>query len=288
MASILGRTRIRAVVFAAAMFAVPACGGRIPAPAPSDPLVVSKQEPPPEAQRIADVQAVDGSGCGIFGTAGSYEGALSKLRARARALGADFVQLTSVKEPIHDRQCAHKAFKVAGVAYRVRPPATAAPRAHASGAPVVPAVPAAQAEAQPRTANGSGLRLGATGCTFRASNSLQPASLTLSARLIAPAFALWIDESSAGATPNAFVLRYERASRRLEVVREPSGTVISVAAEPIEIDDAPHDLRLVRSAEEISVFLDSKRVLVTLARASTSESSFRLEPDQFEILRVSP
>jgi len=268
----------------ASSFAIAACAGKVPPPAAIDALVVSKEEPPADAVKIADIQAKDGSGCGITGTGGSYEGALRKLRLRAKSLGADFVQLTSVKEPYHDHQCAHRAFEVAGVAYRVSPPEAAAPPETA--APCAPAP--APALAVPTAGEGPAFRVGASGFALRAPNAPTAASLTFAARLTAPAFAIWIDEAATEPGRSGFALRYDRAARRLEVVSYPAATAVSVAAEPVEVDQSIHVWRLARSAEQIEVFLDGKPLLVTLARAQAPESSFRLEPDQFEIRRISP
>jgi hypothetical protein len=276
-----GRTLAVIVLVAAA-----ACGGHLPPPAAIDSLIVSKEEPPSDAVHIAGVQAVDGSGCGITGTGGSYEGALRKLRIRAQALGADFIHLPSVKEPYHDRQCAHREFSVAGVAYRVRASEPAAPAAQPSSVSLV--APARSAETKPEVQLGPALRVGREGCTLHAPNAPQPASLTVTARLTAPAFAISIDQSQTDAAPNGFVLRYDRASRRLELERSPAGSVLSIAAEPLDVDAAPHTWRIVRSSDEINVFFDAKRVLVVLVPAPAPESTFRIEPDQLEILRLSP
>ena len=64
------------------------------------------------------MKAVDGNGCGLLGTLGTYDGAAALLSQRARALGADYVQVTSVKEPVATRECVEKTYTLSGVAYR--------------------------------------------------------------------------------------------------------------------------------------------------------------------------
>jgi hypothetical protein len=266
----------------AVILALSACAGQVPAPAAIDALVVTKDEPPADAVKVADVQAQDGSGCGITGTGGSYEGALRKLRLRAKALGADFVQLTTVKEPYHDHQCAHREFTLTGVAYRVGSP-------DAAPGPAASAAPTASAAAPPTIEEaGPAFRIGNAGFTLRAPNAPTPASLTLAARLTGARLAIWIDESEGAAGASGFAVRYERDAQKLEVWKYPEATPISVAAEPVTLDPRVHVWRVTRSAEQIEVFLDGKRLLVTLVKAATPESSFRLEPEQLEVRRISP
>src|SRR5688500_4833192 len=89
-----------------------------------DPSRVEKDAPPAGATLLDTLTAVDGKGGGISGTRGSYEGAIKKLRARAKAAGADYVQITSVKEPYAEHQCTRAVYTVVGSAYRL----AAAPR----------------------------------------------------------------------------------------------------------------------------------------------------------------
>lgn len=265
------------------VFSLSACAGQVPAPAAIDALVVSKDEPPADAVKVADIQAQDGSGCGITGTGGSYEGAVRKLRVKAQSVGADFVQLTNVKEPYHDHQCAHREFVVTGVAYRVGSPDAPKLAAAASAAPVASAAPP-----QPVEEAGPAFQIGNVGFTLRAPNAPVPASFTLAARLTGPRLAIWVDESEDAPGPSGYAVRYERGAQKLEVWSYPNATPISVAAEPVELDQRVHVWRVTRSAEQIDVFLDGKRLLVTLVKAAAPESRFRLEPDQLEVRRISP
>jgi hypothetical protein len=276
----------KALLAIAAICAASACAGQVPAPAAIDGLVVTRDEPPPDALQIANIEAQDGSGCGITGTGGSYEAALRKLRLKAESLGADFVQLTEVKEPYHDHQCAHREFVLQGVAYRVGSapaPVSSANAASSARVPVASAVvPPASEE------GGSAFRIGDAGFQLRAANAPVPASLTLAARLTGPRFAIWIDESQGVPGASGYAVRYEREAKKLEVWSYPAATPISVAAEAVELDQRVHVWRVTRSPEQIEVFLDGKRLLVTLVKAAAPESSFRLEPDQLELRRLSP
>src|SRR5688500_5566529 len=110
-----------------------------------DPIRVEKEAPPAGATLLETLTAVDGKGCGISGTRGSYEGAIKKLRARAKAAGADYVQITSVKEPYAERQCTRAVYTVVGSAYRI---AAAPDRPVAVESSPRPAVPTSETSAR--------------------------------------------------------------------------------------------------------------------------------------------
>jgi hypothetical protein len=101
------------------------CAAFAPKPKSADPIRVEKDAPPSGARALGELSAVDGKGCGLFGTLGSYDGAVAKLRARANALGADYVQITQVKEPQPNHECVEKEYAITGLAYRVAPAAEA-------------------------------------------------------------------------------------------------------------------------------------------------------------------
>ncbi|HEX5100882.1 MAG TPA: hypothetical protein VFV94_15330 [Polyangiaceae bacterium] len=118
---------------AALCFSLAACSTSTPEPQAPETIRVDKGPPPTGARKLRELKAVDGHGCGIFGTLGTYAGAVAKLREQARALGADYVTVTDVKEPAATRECVEKAFTVTGVAYVVgtetgRLPAAAMPQ----------------------------------------------------------------------------------------------------------------------------------------------------------------
>ena len=97
------------------------CATATPAPAtgPGATIRVDKSPPAPGAQPLGTLRAVDGKGCGLFGTLGTYDGALAKLREQAQKVGADYVQLTSVAEPRPNHQCVEKEYTLTGVAFRL-------------------------------------------------------------------------------------------------------------------------------------------------------------------------
>ncbi len=96
-----------------------ACSGSTPAAKTVDGVVIDRGPPPAGARSLGQVKAVDGNGCGLLGTLGTYDGAATLLSQRARALGADYVQITSVKEPVATRECVEKSYTLTGIAYRV-------------------------------------------------------------------------------------------------------------------------------------------------------------------------
>ncbi len=244
-----------------------------------DALTITKDPPPAGATPIRSLKAVDGEGCGIFGTLGTAAGAQEKLRAQAKAAGADYVQITSVKEPYADRDCAHKEYTIVGTAFRVHaePPA-ASP---SSSAGVVPSSALVAAAPQPQ----NGLLLSQSGCGFR--SPLPSGSLRFSARLVSgPGFEAWIDEAKVEGAASGLKLHYDRASRRLELVRYPGETRVSVAQEPFDLDGAWHEWWVVRVADRVSVLLDNKPVLVHVTALTGTEVGFRLEGPQLEIRRL--
>jgi len=96
------------------------CSGSMPPAQTVNGVRIDHAAPPPSARALGAVEAVDGHGCGLLGTLGTYDGAAALLSQRARALGADFVQVTSVKEPVATHECVEKTYALKGVAYRVQ------------------------------------------------------------------------------------------------------------------------------------------------------------------------
>jgi hypothetical protein len=234
-----------------------------------DPIRVEKDAPPAGATLLQTLTAVDGQGCGISGTRGTYEGAIEKLRARAKAAGADYVQITSVKEPYAEHQCTRAVYTVVGSAYRV---AAEPPR------PVI--VNSSPLAAAPSAAPG---------------RSVLPQSLSFSARVTdAGGFTVGFDAPTHAAasttvhspSPTGFELKYDRAARRLLLQRQPGATAVSVAPEPFELDAAFHEWQVVRGAEQISISVDQKPVLTYVAPA-THPPNFRLFADGLELRSLS-
>ncbi len=60
-----------------------------------------------------------GTGCGLFGSQGNFEGAYALLRNEGLRVDADYVQIMTAVEPYSDGQCAHNEYKLTGVAYKL-------------------------------------------------------------------------------------------------------------------------------------------------------------------------
>jgi hypothetical protein len=249
------------------------CSVSSPPPHHPGELRINKASPPAGAQPLGPLRAVDGSGCGMFGTPGTYAGALAKLRARAEALGADYIELTLVKEPYVDHQCKHREYLLEGKAYRVHTRPQAAPTANA--API-----AANLSAPALAPTASGMLLGASGCAFRSTPSPTSRALAFSARATKN-FRVWIDVLDRDAP--AFELVYDRSARRLALLRHPGEALLSVAHEPFELDDTWHAWRVLRTTEQLVVTLDGRQVLIYVAPAPTGEAGFRIDGDGLEV-----
>jgi hypothetical protein len=98
--------------------------------APAPPVGVSaaaaevrtgKADPGEGYQELGAVTATHGGGCGMFGHAGSYEGATALIKQKAALLGADYVQIYQIVEPHPEMGCGmFKGFTIRGTAYRQR------------------------------------------------------------------------------------------------------------------------------------------------------------------------
>jgi hypothetical protein len=267
---------------------LPACATSASPAKSVDPIQIETRPPPAGAKLLGSFTVVDGEGCGILATRGSYARALLRLRSKARSVGADYVQLTEVEEPYYDHQCLHQEYRLTGTAYRLHAPAPP-PRSAAAQAPKVeagPSVREAVAQAPSAELAADGLLLGARGCSVRSPAGASERSLTFSARLAAGSgFGVWLDEPEPQGDPKGLELRYDGAARRLVIHRHPDKAVVSVAAEPLELDTAWHDWRVVRAADRISVWLDDRPLLVYVTPAA-GEAGFRLEGAELEIRRL--
>ena len=235
----------------------------------ADPIRVEKEEPPAGATLLQTLTAVDGQGCGITGTRGSYEGAIRKLRAQAKAAGANYVQITSVKEPYAEHQCTRAVFTVVGSAYRV----AAEPHRPVVASSPLPAAPTSAAPARlvlPQSLSFSARLSGGSGFTV-AFDAPSPTAPSTAAQRPPPA---------------GFELKYDRAARRLVLLRQPGAAAVSVAPEPFELDTNWHDWQVVRGAEQISISIDQKPVLTYVAPA-THPANFRLLADSLELRNLS-
>lgn len=104
------------------------------APDRSDEIEAQKADAPPGSHAIANVEAIDGGGCGMLGVIGNYAGALRAVKNKAIDMGANYVKIVEVIEPHNVAGCYDKAFTIRGVAYAM-PPGAVAPTADGGVAP---------------------------------------------------------------------------------------------------------------------------------------------------------
>lgn len=258
------------------------CAKSIPEAESAHAIRVERAAPPAGARMLRELKAVDGHGCGIFGTLGTYEGAVALLREQARAIGSDYVRITDVKEPAATHECVEKAYTLTGVAYVVRAaPAPVAPATSGSATPVATA-PRAVAPLPSR-----GLPLGKAGCAF---GSLAPGSarlLSFSARVPRGSrFGAWVDRVDSTPAPAGVALDYDPAARRIALVRRPGNVAVTVGPEPFELDDGWHEWRILRAADRISVWLDDRLLLLYAAPAPSATAELLLEGDGVELRQV--
>jgi hypothetical protein len=98
-----------------------ACGGASVAPVipQAETVKVGKDRPAPGSKELGPVDVEHGSGCGILGDRGSYEGAVALARNRAANLGADYVELVKVTGPHMDPVCYDNRYVIHGIAFKL-------------------------------------------------------------------------------------------------------------------------------------------------------------------------
>ena len=79
---------------------------------------VAKSDPGPGYEELGPLSGENGGGCGLYGTVGTYEGAVAELKNKANAMGADYVQIVNVREPYKAGICRVNTFTVSGTAFR--------------------------------------------------------------------------------------------------------------------------------------------------------------------------
>jgi hypothetical protein len=99
-------------------------------------------------------------------------------------------------------------------------------------------------------------------------------------------FDIWVDAAQREGDTSGLALKYERAAKRLELVRNPEGTVVAVASEPLELDAAWHDWQLARTSDRVTVTLDGKLVLLYAAAQPRGEAGFRVDGEALQIRRL--
>ncbi len=259
------------------------CARAAPPPSAADALRVSNEPPAPGAVSLGPVRAVDGEGCGVFGTMGSEKRAMSALRHEAQALGADYVRITKLTKPYADHACVHKEYAVEGVAYRSRSPEAPTPPAEAAPAPA----PRGGAATDTATLPAHGLSIGPSGCSLRASGGTASRSVSFSARLTATAaFGLWIDRELRDGKPVGLELQYDAATGRLSLAQYPDGVTVTIASSPLPPDEKWHEFRVLRAPDRVSAWVNGKVMLLYAAATPTGEGSFTLEGDSLEVRRL--
>jgi hypothetical protein len=95
------------------------CGAGLPALSPqANSVRVGKDHPGADAQELGPVDGTNGSGCGIYGATGSYDGAVIDLRNRTAALGGNYVEIVTLVPPHLSGMCPVDTFAIHGIAYR--------------------------------------------------------------------------------------------------------------------------------------------------------------------------
>jgi hypothetical protein len=79
---------------------------------------VAKSDPTDNFQELGPVSGYNGQGCGLYGSLGTYEGAVTNLKNKAHAMGADFVQIFTINEPSSEPLCWDNQYTLSGTAYR--------------------------------------------------------------------------------------------------------------------------------------------------------------------------
>ena len=79
---------------------------------------VGTNSPGPGFSQIGPITAKHGGGCGLYGSQGDYQGAMTILRNKAAAMGADYVQVLSQEGEHMTGICLDRAYVIDGFAYK--------------------------------------------------------------------------------------------------------------------------------------------------------------------------
>jgi hypothetical protein len=122
-----------------AVLALSACQAKAVVVDPKGQAVdVEKADPPPGSKGLGIVYAVHGSGCGMTGAEGSYDGAVGILRNKAVQRGGNYVQVLTAVGPHTENGCYDNRFIVSAVIYRTGPASPEALSAAACEPPCSP------------------------------------------------------------------------------------------------------------------------------------------------------
>lgn len=83
-----------------------------------DRIQIAKADPPAGSVYITELSAQDGSGCGLWGSKGTYANAVTVLRNEALKVGADYVQIMGRDTPNLEYGCYDNTYRIDATAYR--------------------------------------------------------------------------------------------------------------------------------------------------------------------------
>jgi hypothetical protein len=95
-------------------------------------IEIRKADPPKGAREIGPIEAMHGSGCGLYGAKGTYDSALAELRNKTAEMGGNYVEVLTVTEPHSETGCFDNRFVIRGVVFQVRSAPVEAPVENAS------------------------------------------------------------------------------------------------------------------------------------------------------------
>lgn len=79
---------------------------------------VIKSDPAGNCQEVGPLEGISGSGCGGFGSKGTYEGSYTQLKNNAADRGANVVRIDAQSEPHLTGGCFDNKFTLRGVAFK--------------------------------------------------------------------------------------------------------------------------------------------------------------------------
>lgn len=81
-------------------------------------IKIAKADPADNYTEIGPITASDGSGCGLFGSRGSYDGAIMAIKNAAYEQGGDYVQIVTLTEPHIRGGCMDNAYVISGTLFK--------------------------------------------------------------------------------------------------------------------------------------------------------------------------
>jgi hypothetical protein len=78
---------------------------------------VGKSDPADNYSELGPVTAVNGSGCGAFGSRGTYDGAVATLKNKGANMGGDYIQIFTLTEPHFRPGCFDNEYKISGTLF---------------------------------------------------------------------------------------------------------------------------------------------------------------------------